>query len=64
MLRSVKSTGDLRLKIYKKHIHYFEEACEKIPEEMIQTAFYKYMILKKKPGDFILPVLNSCALLF
>lgn len=31
---------------------------------MIQSAFYKYMILKKKAGEFMLPVLNSCALLF
>ena len=45
-------------------MRHFDISCEKISEDIIQTAFYKYMILKKNIGAYMKNILTDCSLLF
>jgi hypothetical protein len=37
---------DRRIAYYHKHIEYFERLFNKIPDELIQMAYFRYHILK------------------
>lgn len=55
---------DRTIAYYHKHIDYFEKLYHKIPEEILQSTFYRYEILKENIGSEIINVLNSSAMLF
>ena len=49
---------------YRKHISYFETLREKVPTEILKTAYFRYHILKETAGHEIKQALNASALIF
>ncbi len=64
MFKSILGIKNKHLQYMHKHINFFEQLCIKIPEEIIQSAFYKYYIVKEPIGSEIIPILNSSAMIF
>jgi len=49
---------------YRKHVSYFESLRERVPTEILKTAYFRYHILKETAGHEIKQALNASALIF
>lgn len=64
MAKSVMQMKNKTIRYFHRHINHFEKIYHKIPEEILQVAFYRYEIKKENIGGDILSILNSSAMLF
>ena len=61
---SIIGMKNRKIGYYHRHINYFEKMCHKIPEEVIQMAYFRYHILKESAGHEIMQALNASSLIF
>jgi hypothetical protein len=64
LCRSIISLKNKKIGYYHSHISYFEKLREKVPTEILKTAYFRYHILKESAGLEIKHALNASSLIF